>query len=66
MSESVTANESFACEFGMIHQGSEWREDAPVVKAFPQFFDRVTAEPVAAAAPVKRAPGRPRKAAPRG
>lgn len=55
---SVKANETFACEFGLFHQGTELDSDTPVVRAFPQFFDPIDTEPAPA---VKRGPGRPPK-----
>ena len=67
MPETVRSIESFAWEGGMVHDGTVFPADAEVVARFPHFFAQPEPVPTSEPAqPVKRAPGRPRKAVSRG
>lgn len=61
MSDLVKAVETFFWEGGKVDWDAEYPADDAAVKAFPHHFEPVEAE--IPAAPAKRGPGRPKKAA---
>lgn len=63
MAEMKRATETFAWSGGLVHWGSELPADAEAVKAFPDWFEDVAAEPSAAPVPRPRKQARPKKAA---
>lgn len=65
---TAQARESFWHDGGMEHGGTLRADDDPMVVRYPSLYERIDDEPVddepveTPAAPVKRRPGRPRKA----
>ena len=62
---TAQARDSFWHEGGMEHGGTRRADDDPMVIRYPSLYERVDDEPATPpvpAAPVKRPPGRPRKA----